>query len=120
MVDWDKKVGSNLQFETKQFFKTYWEHCIVLEEMPLVGTKLRVDLINLTYRYAVEVQGIQHVKYNPFFFKTRTNWARAIVRDCEKEKWLEANGFTLIEVFTDEVPKLSAAFIQEKYGISLV
>lgn len=119
-VDWESQRGSKIQFATKQFFKPYWEACVVLEEMPLVGTKLRVDLVNLTYRIAVEVHGQQHQTYNKFFFKNRFAWGQAVQRDGAKIQWLEKNGFSLIEVFHDEIDKLSPEFIFEKYNVRLV
>ena len=66
-IKWDGKCRSNLQYDVKQFFKTYWSGQICYEEFPVYGTRMKVDLINMTKRIAVEVQGAQHDSFNKFF-----------------------------------------------------
>ena len=68
-IKWDAECRSNFQFEVKQFFKTYWYGQICYEEFPVYGTRMKVDLINMTKRIAVEVQGAQHDQFNKFFHK---------------------------------------------------
>ena len=70
LVDWDKKSRSKLQFNTKQFFKQYWENHIVYEEFPVYGSRMKVDFINATKKIAVEVNGQQHDEFNKFSTQT--------------------------------------------------
>ena len=49
-VNWDTECRSKFQFEVKQFFKTYWYGQVCYEEFPVYGTRMKVDLINMTKR----------------------------------------------------------------------
>jgi shikimate kinase len=114
-VDWDKKVASNFQFNVKQFFREYWEKHFCFEEFPCFGTKLRIDLFNLTKRIAVEVHGDQHVRLNKFFHKNSQDFFQAAERDRIKEIWCEQNQIQLVEIYTKDLP-LTKEKIIEKYG----
>ena len=63
-IKWDAECRSNLQYEVKQFFKAHWMGQICYEEFPVYGTRMKVDMINMTKRIAVEVQGAQHDSFN--------------------------------------------------------
>ena len=67
LINWDGKSKSKLQKEIKNFLKEYWQHHVVFEEFPVVGTRLSLDFFNANKRIAVEVQGQQHVKFVKFF-----------------------------------------------------
>tara|TARA_R100000808_G_C2123553_1_gene134269 strand:- start:456 stop:872 length:417 start_codon:yes stop_codon:yes gene_type:complete len=112
LIEWDKKSRSKIQFKVKQFLKPYWENHVVYEEFPVYGTRLKVDILNATKKVAIEVNGRQHSNFNSFFHNnSRAKYLASIKRDVEKAKWLEMNGFTLIEIEEDEVPKLGEEFI---------
>lgn len=120
LIDWDGKSRSKIQFEVKQFFKKYWLACVVYEEFPVFGSRMKVDIVNATRKIAVEVNGQQHGKFNKFFHNdSRAKYLDGIKRDFAKSKWLEKNGFRLIEIEYNEIDKLSEKFIQEKYNITL-
>jgi hypothetical protein len=119
-VNWDGKCRSNIQFKVKQFLKPYWRPYIVFEEFPVFGTQLKVDLLNASLKIAVEVNGDQHTSFNPFFHRgSPANYLRGFKNDERKFLWLKRNGFTLIEIMEDEIPKLSRQFFQDQFGVTL-
>ena len=73
---------------------------------------MRVDFLNSTKKVAIEVNGPQHSSFNSFFHnKSRLNYLKSIKRDYKKAKWLEMNGYKLIELTTGEVENLSEDFL---------
>lgn len=121
IIDWDKKSRSNIQFETKQFLKKYWSAQIVYEEFPVYGSRMKVDFLNATKKIAIEVQGSQHESFNKFFHdNSRLKYLGSIKRDYAKSKWLESNGFTLLEVYEKEIKNLSLDYFQKTFGISIL
>lgn len=119
-IEWEAPCRSNLQYEVKQFFKTYWKGQICYEEFPVYGTRMKVDLINMTKRIAVEVQGAQHDSFNKFFHNnSRANYLSSIKRDYDKRVWLESNNFKVLEIFEEDLPSLSKKYVAEKFEISI-
>jgi hypothetical protein len=81
---------------------------------------MKVDILNATTKIAGEVNGEQHVKYNPFFHgKSRANFLKSIKRDVDKKRWLDRNGFILIEIYPEDVPFMSKEFIEKNFDITL-
>lgn len=121
LIDWEKKSKSKLQFNVKQFLKSYWQNHIVYEEFPVYGTRLKVDFINMTKKMAVEVHGPQHESFNKFFHgNSRAKYLASIKRDAQKAEWLEKNNFIFIEIYDKDIDNLSRQFIEKTYNISLV
>lgn len=118
-VRWDKFRASKPQFKVKKFLKKFWENDVVYEEMPVYGSRLRVDIVNVTRKIAVEVHGEQHENFNPFFHRTRSEYFKSFQRDEIKAQWLERNGFTLIIIYEKEADNLSIEFFQKKFGIDI-
>tara|TARA_Y100000592_G_C5463466_1_gene315300 strand:- start:340 stop:756 length:417 start_codon:yes stop_codon:yes gene_type:complete len=119
-IDWEGKCRSNIQFEVKQFFKTFWYGQICYEEFPVYGTRMKVDLINMTKRIAVETQGAQHESFNKFFHNnSRANYLRSITRDYDKIVWLENNNFKILEIFEEDLASLSRKYILDKFEVSI-
>ena len=118
-VNWDKQIGSNAQFQAKQFIKPYWQTDNVCEEFVIPGSRLRVYLINFSKKVAIEISGSQHENYTKFFHKNRLGFIKSIKRDFEKIKWLEMNQFTLIEIYDSEVPLLTKDFFEKKFNFNL-
>lgn len=122
-IDWEAKSPSNFQFSVKQFLKPYWSCDIgVCEELVIPKSgKLRVDLINFQRKIAIETSGQQHFEYNKFFHGGNIfNFSQSIKRDDKKRTLLEKNGFSLIEIIEEDVPKLSPKFIKEKFGVDII
>ena len=119
-IDWDAECRSKFQFEVKQFFRTYWYGQICYDEFPVYGSRMKVDLINMTKRIAVEVQGAQHDQFNKFFHgNSRSKYLRSITRDYQKRQWLEKNDFTVLEILPEDMPSLSKRYIREKFEINI-
>tara|TARA_Y100000361_G_C11129668_1_gene328115 strand:- start:97 stop:513 length:417 start_codon:yes stop_codon:yes gene_type:complete len=119
-IDWEGDCRSNFQYEVKQFFKTFWYGQICYEEFPVYGTRMKVDLVNMTKRIAVESHGAQHESFNKFFHNnSRANYLRSITRDHDKVVWLENNDFKVLEIFEEDLPSLSKRYILEKFEVSI-
>ena len=117
-VDWNAKCRSKFQFNVKQFLKPYLLCHVVCEEFRIPGTKLTCDLIDFSTHNIFEAQGIQHIDYNKFFHNgSKLNFLNQIKRDQDKSKWAENNGFTLVEIFPDDV--LNKQWFLDKYNITL-
>lgn len=120
LINWDGKSRSNIQFLTKQFLKKYWRTNIVYEEFPVYGTLMKVDILNVTKRIAVEVNGKQHDSFNKFFHAgSRSKYLESIKRDVAKRAWLEKNDFLVVEIEEDEVKSLNESFFTNKFNIQL-
>jgi len=120
IINWDKKSRSKAQFNTKQFLKQFWLSQIVFEEFPVYGSRLKVDFFNASKNLIIEVQGMQHDEYNPFFHAdSKMNFLKSIKRDMAKYEWADKNNLKLIEIYTYEVPKLSRKFFEEKFQLIL-
>ena len=76
----------------------------VYEETKLCGTKndLYMDLFIPSIGLAIEINGEQHTKYNPYFHQNIAGFARSKARDQEKREWCETNNITLIELEYNE------------------
>ena len=118
-VKWDASCRSNFQKIVIQFFKPYCSHHQVFEELPVPGTNLRIDLIDLNSRVVIESNGTQHDKYNKFFHRGSVdNFLDQIQRDEKKRSWAEHNNFQFVEIYESDLP-LTAEFMKEKFGIIL-
>lgn len=115
-IDWDGKSLSQAQFRTKQFLKKYWAGHIVYEEFPVFGTRLKVDILNMTLRLAIEVHGPQHEQFHYFHNNSRFSFLKGMKNDGQKEKWLELNKFRLWIIYDHETKTLSEEFFNEKFG----
>jgi len=119
-VDWASKRASNAQFKAKQFFKQFWYADQVLEEMVIPGTRLRLDLVNLTKKIVVEVSGAQHETFVKFYHKNRLGFLKSVKRDFKKINWVEKHlCFTFLEIYDTEVDDLTVDGIEKKFGIKI-
>lgn len=119
LIKWDGKSKSLIQFQVKQFLKPYWSGQMVYEEFPVYGTLLKVDILNATRKIAIEVNGPQHNEFHYFHNDHPINYLNSIKNDMSKIEWLEKNGFQVIEINFDEVPKISVDFFKEKFNLAL-
>lgn len=117
-IIWESSSLSKFQKSIKDFLRPYWEHHICYEEMPLVGTRLRLDFYNATKRIAIECDGAQHSSFNKFFHSgDRENYRSQIERDLKKSAWCEKNNIQLIIIEPQDLP-LSKIFFK-KNGVLL-
>lgn len=103
LINWDGPSLSKFQWRVKQWLKPYWSQDLVMEEAPCVGTRMSVDLINVSRKVAIEIQGSQHTAFNPFMHNgSLASYRSQIKRDLRKGEWCERNGFKLIEVLPQD------------------
>lgn len=120
-IKWGEKVASNLQWGVKNIVEPFFRNDIVLEEFVIPSSLLRIDILNISKKIAIEVHGEQHEKYNKHFHKTVSGYLSSYRRDGEKRKWIEETmSYKLIEVNFDEVDLFSRQWVIEKYGIDLL
>ena len=116
LINWSADSRSKFQTEAKKFLRNYWQHNIVFEEFPIVGTRLTLDFYNANKRIAIEVQGGQHTKYVKFFHSDRINFLDQLKRDQNKEKFCEINKIKLVTIFEDDIIN---AHLFESQGVIL-
>lgn len=119
-IDWDGPSRSNVQKDTKNFLRAFWEFDECFEELPVLGTRLSCDIINFTKNIAIEVDGAFHAKFSPFHHKCRAGFLNSHLRDGKKDEWLEKNGLTIVRIKEKDVPKLSLDFLLKEYGIDIL
>ena len=119
LVDWDRAV-SKPQKSVKDFLYQYWRNHIVLEELRIPGSLLRIDLCNLSAKVIVEVSPDSvHLSYNAFMHHSRAGFLKKIKADFAKQMWGEKNGFTYIELYDEDIKNISAPYLKEKFDLDL-
>lgn len=102
-VDWSGGTRSKGQTALKKFLYPYWKDKIVFEEMPLVGSRMSFDIVNITDKLIIEHQGLQHQQFVKHFHGSRTSkFLGQIKRDMKKHEWCEINEFTLLETYSEK------------------
>ena len=100
LIKWDAASKSKIQNLVKNYLKKYWEHDIVFEEFPLVGSRMTFDFYNATKNIIIEVQGKQHTKFVPFMHaNSKINYLKQLKRDEDKIKFCNLNKIVLLEYF---------------------
>jgi len=116
-VDWNGGTRSKGQTALKKFLYPYWNGKIIFEEMPVVGSKMTFDIVNVTDKLIIEFDGAQHHKYIKHFHGSRVSkFLGQIKRDLKKEDWAEINGFSLIRIQNEK--ELTYEFFSER-GVEL-
>lgn len=119
LIDWKRKV-SNPQFKAKCFLKKYWEMDVCCEELRILGSLLRIDLINFTKKIAIEISPrALHVNYNKFMHQNRGGYLKKLQSDAKKMVWAERNGFLFIELYDEDLQNLSVQYMKEKFDLDL-
>lgn len=102
-ADWNGSTRSKGQTALKKFLYPYWKDKLIFEEMPLVGSKMTFDIVNITDKLIIEHQGLQHQKFVKHFHGTRVSkFLGQIKRDMKKHEWAELNGFCLVETYSEK------------------
>lgn len=98
------KFRSSYHQKAYELIKKLYPLYSCYEETKLCGTKndLYVDIFIPSIGLAIEVQGIQHTEFNPFFHQNIAGFARAKARDNEKKEWCNLNNITLVELAYNE------------------
>ena len=70
----------------------------VVYEYPIGEIGQRIDLFIPALGIAVEYDGIQHDKFNSFFFKDESAWNNSVHLDRKKNKYLEEKGVKVVRL----------------------
>ena len=119
-INWDKQI-SKPQKAVKDFVYPLWKYDNVLEEFVIPGSRLRIDILNLSKKIAIEVSpDSTHKNFNKFMHGSRaTGYLNTFKRDSEKIKWIEENGFDFIEITDTELKNLNKKDIETKFNVIL-
>lgn len=116
-IDWDFVV-SRPQKQVKDFLFQYWKNDLVLEEARIPGSKLRIDLWNVSRSILVEVSPAATHSFNAFFHGSKAGFQASVKRDLDKVAWAEKNNLMLVEIMDQDFP-LTRTFFKDRYGIEL-
>jgi hypothetical protein len=111
-IDWSKPSRSKIQTAVKSFLFKFWQYDLVFEEMPVLGTRNTLDIVNITKKIAIEVHGSQHIKYNSFFHRNRNDFRTQLERDLQKQEWCRINNLTYIDIYEKNLPLTKDWFYQ--------
>jgi hypothetical protein len=89
---------SKLQFEAGARLREFFPGQIILEEFKIPKERLFLDYFIPNRKVALEVQGAQHFKFNPFFHKNVKDFQKSQERDRKKVRWCQINDIKLIIV----------------------
>ena len=105
LIKWDKKCRSKLQKKVKDLLYKHWKADVVFEEFPVLGSRMTIDFYNANKNIAIEVDGMQHYKYNKFFHSnSKHKFLEQLKRDEQKELFCESNSIKLIRIMeTDKI-----------------
>jgi len=118
-IDWERKISAPQLF-VKQFLFPYWKRDVVCEEFLIPGSKLRLDLFNMSKGIVVEVSPDNyHKTYNNWLHKTRVSFSEKVKNDEQKLLWCNSNNIHFIELYDQDLDNLSHEYIKQKYGIHL-
>lgn len=115
-INWEGDSKSKFQKEVKRLLLPFWHHHVVFEEFPVYGTRYTLDFFNANKSIAIEVQGKQHTKFIPYFHRNQFDYLEQLKKDEMKRKFCELNGITLLEIFEEDIKKLSPEYMT-KLGV---
>ena len=96
---------SSIHIKARKLLRKVFNSCLILEEafIPIAKYKhLFLDFYIPLRKLAIEVQGIQHTKYNSFFHNTKLDFIQQQKNDKDKRQWCELNKIGLIELLYNE------------------
>lgn len=110
-------MTSRLQKMTRNKLNFYFGHLDIRENSrpPWLtsekGTRLELDFYAPSASVAIEVQGVQHTEYTPFFHRDYKDYEYQKQRDKRKKQVCKKRGITLYEIFTEEDIDNTVCFI---------
>lgn len=120
LIDWERKVSAP-QLALKKFIYPFWRNHVILEEARIPGSRLRIDITNLTKKIIIEVSPrALHTNYNKFLHGSRAGFLKKLKSDAEKMQWAESNDFLFIELYDADLENLNREYFKEKFGIDLI
>lgn len=117
-IDWDRKVSAP-QKKVSDFLRPFWSGDIVLLEFRIPGSLLRIDILNISKKIAVEVSPDSiHRNFNPFMHKNRSEFLKKLKSDQDKITWCEKSGIFMVELVDSDIETLSVETFSMK-GVEL-
>jgi len=99
----DERKKSAPHLKARDLLQEFFNGYFIYEEVKLPGSRdpskksvLFLDFFIPNVMIAVEVHGVQHYCYNPFFHKTISGFYSSVCRDKIKKEWCELNDIKLI------------------------
>lgn len=118
-IDFEGEQGSLFSEEVLDFLYPYWKNDIVLCELPVIGTRMRFDYVNISKRIICETDGFQHTQYSPHFHGgSRSKYLAQIKRDLFKDQIATNNNFIMVRIKPDDLP-LTKEWFKKTYDIDL-
>lgn len=106
--------GSEGQRRIYEFVKQLYPQYKIIWEQSIDSLGLRFDIFVREIGLALEVDGIQHDKFNPFFHKTVADLKRGYRNDKDKDYFCEVNGIKLIRLKYKEALKISLDGLKDR------
>lgn len=78
--------------------ETYPKYEVIYEYPIGALSGQRIDLFIPALGIAVEYDGVQHEKYNSFFFKDENSWNNSVMLDKKKDKYLKDHGVKVVRI----------------------
>lgn len=99
----DERKRSIPHIRARELLQDSFKGYAIYEEVKLPGSRdpskksvLFLDFFIPNVKVGVEVHGIQHYVYSPFFHKTVAGFYESIYRDKIKKEWCDINNIELI------------------------
>lgn len=95
----ERSTASSGHIKTRELLKEIFPFDKVYEEVPLPGTgrqPLYADFFIPTRRLMIEIHGVQHFSFTPFFHKNKIAFYKAKTRDRNKQNWCDNNDIQLV------------------------
>lgn len=92
---------SDLHLRAKTIIKKKYQTMMLLEEVPIPGSQLKLDFFIPQLNTAIEVQGQQHTEFNNHFYKDKIAFRRAQLNDQTKKAWCKQHGLIFVELNYD-------------------
>ncbi len=119
-IDWIGRKVSKPQQKAKDFLFPFFKNDQVLEEFPIPGSRLRIDILNISRKIVIEVSPKQHFEYSSFLHGgDRLNFLSQIKRDEQKRNWVELSGFRMIELTPEDLKDLTKERFRDKWSVEL-
>lgn len=116
LADWDASTRSKFQDKVKEFVRFTWQDDVVFEELPVLGTRLSIDIYNASKKVAIEIQGRQHIEFVKHFHKNKQGQISQLKRDQIKFDFCQKNDIKLIEIYDEK--EITKEFFEE-HGVYL-
>ena len=94
----DQTNKSSHHLRARQLLKRIFGSYKIMEEVPLSGTRLRLDFYIHPLYLGIEVHGEQHYSYSHFFHGSTADFLQSKHNDRIKKEWCDINAITLIEL----------------------